>query len=50
MSARLVEPASIRIDMLGRDLDDDGVVADEVLSARLRAALDSFTAAITAKG
>lgn len=50
MSARLIEPASITIDMLGRDLDEDGVVADDVLSARLRAALDSFTAAITAKG
>ncbi len=50
MSARLVEPASIRIDMLGRNLDEDGVVADAALSARLRAALDSFRAAITAIG
>ena len=50
MSARLIEPASITIDMLGRDLDEDDVVADELLSARLRAALDSFTKAIVAKG
>jgi NAD(P)H-dependent FMN reductase len=50
MSARLVEAASITLPLLGRDLDADGIVGDSALSARLRAALDSFARAIAEIG
>lgn len=50
MSARLVEEASITLPLLGRNLDADGIVADDVLSEQLRAALDCFAHAIAANG
>ena len=42
MSAHLIAPASITLPLLGRGLDADGIVADAVLSARLRAALEAL--------
>jgi chromate reductase, NAD(P)H dehydrogenase (quinone) len=48
MSARLVEAASITLPLLGRNLDADGIVADDVLSKQLRVALDCFADAISA--
>jgi len=39
MSARLIEDASITLPLLGRNLDADAIVADDGLSAALRAAL-----------
>jgi chromate reductase len=50
MSARLVEPASITLPLLGRELDADGIVGDSALSAQLRAALDRFARAIEEVG
>jgi chromate reductase, NAD(P)H dehydrogenase (quinone) len=50
MSARLVETASITLPLLGRNLDADGIVSDDILSEQLRAALDCFAHAIIAKG
>jgi chromate reductase len=50
MSARLVETASITLPLLGRNLDADGIVSDDVLSEPLRAALDCFAQAIAANG
>jgi len=46
MSARLVEEASITLPLLGRDLDADGILRDETLSAPLRRALERFSLAI----
>ena len=50
MSARLIETASITLPLLGQPIDADWIVSDQVLSARLRAALDSFARAIAANG
>jgi chromate reductase, NAD(P)H dehydrogenase (quinone) len=50
MSARLVEAASITLPLLGRDLDADGIVADPLSSAQLRAALTCFADALGAAG
>ena len=46
MAGRLVEPASIALPLLGRNLDTDGIVADAALSAQIRQALQSFADAI----
>jgi len=46
MSARLIEPASITIPMLGRDLDAAGLVEDAMLGEALRQALIDFADAI----
>ncbi|MDE3022031.1 MAG: NAD(P)H-dependent oxidoreductase [Pseudomonadota bacterium] len=46
MSAQLIEAASITLPLLGRNLDADGIVSDNVLSEQLRAALDCFAHAI----
>jgi len=46
MSAHLVEPASVTIPMLGRELNTDALVADAALSAILRRAIGDFVAAI----
>lgn len=50
MSARLIEPASITLDLSGpgRSLDAAGIAADPTLSAQLRAALEHFAHAIRA--
>jgi NAD(P)H-dependent FMN reductase len=40
MAARLVEPASITVDLSGLKLDATGVAADPLLSAQLREALN----------
>jgi len=46
MSARLIEPASITIPMLGRVLDAAGLVEDAMLGEALRQALIDFADAI----
>ena len=46
MSAQLVEPASVTIPMLGRELDIHALVADSALLAILRQAIDDFVLAI----
>ena len=46
MSARLVEPASITLPLLGRALDADAIVADESLSGPLRTAVAAFAQVI----
>lgn len=50
MSARLVEPASITLPLLGLGLDANGIVSNSVLSVQLRAALDCFARTIRATG
>ena len=39
MSARLIDPASITLPLMGRDLDAAGILADPVLSGQFRSAL-----------
>jgi chromate reductase, NAD(P)H dehydrogenase (quinone) len=46
MSARLVEEVSITLPLLGRDLDAEGILRDDTLSAPLRVALERFSRAI----
>jgi ribosomal protein S18 acetylase RimI-like enzyme len=46
MSARIVDEASVTIPLDGRGLNADGIVADGVLSAALRAAIVSLAAAV----
>ena len=46
MSARLVEPASITIPLLGRDLDAASLIEDATLSRALRQALTDFATAM----
>jgi len=50
MDARLVEPASITLDLsgAGRSLDAAGIAADPTLSAQLREALQHLAAAVRA--
>jgi NAD(P)H-dependent FMN reductase len=50
MSARLVESASITLDLAGRSLDAAGIAADAVLRAQLQAALGSFVGAFWQRG
>jgi chromate reductase len=52
MSARLVEEASITLDLSGpgRGLDGSGIAADPALSLQLRSALDQFANAIETDG
>lgn len=47
MSARLIEPASITLPMLGRALDAEGLVADPALAAALRQAIEHLAAALS---
>jgi NAD(P)H-dependent FMN reductase len=46
MSARLIETASIDLNVMGRNLDQAGIVADPVLANQLRTALLAFKDAI----
>ena len=46
MSARLIEAASIDLNVMGRNLDPAGIVADPVLASQLRKALLEFKDAI----
>jgi len=46
MSGRLIDAASISLELLGRNLDAAGIVADADLSAALRRALQAFCDAI----
>ncbi|WP_165073779.1 NADPH-dependent FMN reductase [Paludisphaera rhizosphaerae] len=46
MSGRLVEPASITLPLLGKNLDAEAIVADPSLSSALRDALRNFAEAI----
>ena len=48
MSARLIEPASITLDLPRPDMDAAAIAADPALSAQLRAALERFVEAIQA--
>jgi NAD(P)H-dependent FMN reductase len=48
MSAALIEPASITLDMQGRGLDAEGIAADPVFSVQLREAMARFVEAIRA--
>ncbi|MCF3947875.1 NAD(P)H-dependent oxidoreductase [Acidiphilium iwatense] len=50
MSARLVEAASITLPLLGRNLDADGIVSDDALSAQLRTAPDCLACTIAENG
>ncbi|MBS0375847.1 MAG: NAD(P)H-dependent oxidoreductase [Proteobacteria bacterium] len=45
MSARIVEPASITVPLLGAGLDEDAIVASPPLAAALRGALETLAAA-----
>jgi NAD(P)H-dependent FMN reductase len=45
MSARIIEPASITVPLLGAGLDEAGIVASPPLAAALRGALESLAAA-----
>lgn len=47
MSARLIEPASITLPMLGRALDAEGLIADPALAAALRQAIEHLAAALS---
>jgi NAD(P)H-dependent FMN reductase len=49
MSAQLVEPASVTIPMLGRDLDAEGLAMDPALAPVLRRAIAEFAEAIDAR-
>lgn len=46
MSARLIEPASITLPLLGRTLDAAGIAADPGLAVELRTAMQAFVEAI----
>ncbi|MDG3005362.1 NADPH-dependent FMN reductase [Paludisphaera mucosa] len=48
MSGRLIEPASITLPLLGRNLDAEGILADPALSAPLGDAMRAFASAIDA--
>jgi NAD(P)H-dependent FMN reductase len=47
MSGRLIEPASIGLPLLGRGLDEDGILADPALASALREALVRLAEAVT---
>jgi len=49
MAARLIEPASVTIPLMGRGLDAAGIIADGQLSGEIRRALDAFALAIAAR-
>ena len=49
MSARLVPEASITVPLLGRKLDEAGMVADPEIGGALRAAIRAFARAIEAR-
>lgn len=49
MSGRVIEPASISLPLLGRNLDADGIVADPALSSAIRGALLALAAAVDAR-
>jgi chromate reductase len=46
MSARVVEEASLKIPLMGRNLDASGVAGDPELARLLAAAIVEFTTAI----
>jgi chromate reductase, NAD(P)H dehydrogenase (quinone) len=46
MSARLIDPASIDLNVMGRNLGQAGIVADPILENQLRSALLAFKLAI----
>jgi len=50
MAARLIEPASITLDLTGRSLDAAAIAADPALSAQLQGAIARFVEAIRAIG
>lgn len=47
MSAVIVEPASVRIQLLGANLDEDGMVEDLLVSSVIKCSLDSLYTAVT---
>ena len=47
MSAQIIEPASITLDLAGKSLDAEAIVANSALSARLTQAIAVFVRAIS---
>lgn len=47
MSAKIIEPASITLDIAGRGLDTGKIIADSMLSAQLGQAIATFARAIS---
>jgi chromate reductase, NAD(P)H dehydrogenase (quinone) len=47
MSAQIVEPANITLNIAGRDLDENGIVAIPELSTSLKQSLNTFVQAIS---
>ena len=47
MSAQIIEPASITLDLAGKSLDAEAIVADSTLSAQLTQAIAIFVRAIS---
>lgn len=47
MSAQIIKPANITLDIAGRGLDTEGIVADPELSASLKKAIAIFVRAIS---
>lgn len=50
MAAVIVEPASLAVPLLGKGLDEDGMIADATVAATLRSALSELRRAIAAIG
>jgi len=49
MSARLVDAATITVPLLGKQADAEALAADPAVAAKLRGALEAFSAAISAR-
>ena len=47
MSAQIIKPASVTLDIAGKSLDVEGIVADSTLSAQLTQAIAVFVRAIS---
>lgn len=47
MSAQIIEPANLTLNLAGRGLDAAGIIADKELSASLNKAIALFAAAIS---
>lgn len=46
MSAQIIEPANLTLNLAGRGLDAAGIIADDELASSLRKAISLFAAAI----
>ena len=47
MSAQIIKPASITLDIAGKSLDVEEIVADPALSAQLTQAIATFVEAVS---